>query len=106
MGNYGDVAYIGGPCGSGRIPNPSTAPKFPTVMSELEMLGNTLDHIGKLTLELEERLGVLLTTPSDTGGVGRPMDADSALTRQVLELNNKALNVVTQLIELRRRIDL
>jgi hypothetical protein len=38
--------------------------------------------------------------------MARPMDADSGLTRQVLEMNNKALCIVERLIDLRRRVDL
>jgi hypothetical protein len=107
MGNYGEVPNIkAGPCGPVQIAKPGDAAYYPKVLSELDVLAETLDRIGKVSMELEERLGVLLTPPSECSGCGRPMGAESALTRQIWEMNNKALNIVEYLTDLRRRVDL
>jgi hypothetical protein len=72
--NFDGPSMMTGQCVSARIPNPGNPAKIPTVLSELEVLTNSLDHIYKLTLELEERLTICsLRHPRRVGWLARWM---------------------------------
>lgn len=76
------------------------------VMKELTDLWENLEHLGKILSELEERLSVVLTNPTDIAGPMKTNDADSELTGRLINLNNQAMMLIVRAEDLRRRVDL